>query len=283
MPHHEEQFQTGDGLTLYETRWLPEGEVRAVVVFLHGFTEHAGRYGELAETLAGRGFAVWAIDLRGHGKSQGQKVFFRSIDEHLDDLDRLLARVREEFPHHPLFLMGHSMGAAIVLLSAMERDPQAAGVVASAPPVRIGSGVFPLLRHLAAVVGRIFPRLRLVSIGSSMLSRDPEVIDDFRNDPLVYHGRFPVRSGAEVFRASMRIRRGMHRLRLPVLILHGTGDMVTSAKASGELVAAAASTDKTLKTYDGLYHDLVHEPEKAAVMADVVTWLEARADHSAGC
>lgn len=276
MSYCEGRFQTRDGLELYECRWMPVGEPRAGVVFLHGFTEHTGRYRELLETLCRHGYAVWAIDLRGHGKSQGRPIYIRSFDEYLDDLDLLLGRVRASLAGRPLFLMGHSMGAGIVLLSAMERTPDVAGVVASAPPVRIGGNVFPLLRHLAWVLGRVFPRLRVVSLGGSMLSRDPKVVEDFRNDPLVYHGRLPTRTGSEILRSSRRIRRGMGGLEKPLLILHGTGDVLTNPEGSRRLVAEAASRDKTQTFYEGAYHDLFHEPEKDRVTADVIQWLDAR-------
>jgi alpha-beta hydrolase superfamily lysophospholipase len=276
MSHFEDRFHTRDGLELYESRWMPDREPRAAVVFLHGFTEHSDRYRELFETLSRRGYAVWAIDLRGHGKSQGRRVYVRSFDQYLDDLELLVARVRRSLAQQPLFLMGHSMGGAIVLLSAMERTPEVAGVVASAPPVKVGGAVFPLLRHLAWAAGRFFPRLRVVAMGSSMLSRDPDVVEAFRNDPLVYHDRFPVRTGNEVLRAGRRIRRGMDGLRTPLLILHGTGDVITNPAGSRRLFAEAASADKTQKIYEGAYHDLFHEPEKNRITAEVIQWLDAR-------
>lgn len=281
MSHAEDRFTAPDNLLLYESRWLPEGETRGCVVFVHGFTEHSGRYSELFESLRQHGYVVWTMDLRGHGKSQGDRVYIRSFDQYLDDLDLLLARVRRDWAELPLFLVGHSMGAAIVLLSAMHRRPDAKGVVASAPPVQVGGAVFPTLRHLASAVARLFPRLRLVSLGGNFVSRDPDVVEHFQNDPLVHHGRFPVRTGSEILRASRQIRRGMAQLDMPLLILHGTGDVVTSAAGSQRLFDEAASADKTLKLYEGLYHDLFHEPERLQITAELIEWLDARVEHAA--
>ena len=276
MTSVDDQIHTRDGLALCVRRWMPVGDVRAVLVFVHGFTEHSGRYEELAEALVDRGFAVWAMDLRGHGRSEGCPIYCHDFYDYLDDLELLLDRVRKEHARQPLFLMGHSMGAAVVLLAALREEMRASGVVASAPPVRIGGSVFPLLRHLAWSASRVFPRLRPLAIGCSMLSRDPAVVEDFRNDPLVYHGRLPVRTGAEILRAGRLIRRRAVALELPLLVLHGTDDVITNAPASRQFFDNVVARDKTLKIYDGLYHDLFHEPEKEQVTADLIVWLEAR-------
>jgi len=276
MPHYEEKFQSHDGLPLHENRWLPEGESAATVLFVHGFTEHSGRYAELAETLNRHGYAVYAMDLPGHGWSDGEPVLIRSFDQYLADLELFFESVRRREPGKPLFLFGHSMGAAIVVLFSLGREGDLAGLVVSAGALRIGGRVFPILRHLAMVTSRLAPRLRIVTFGGKMLSRDPDVVADFDNDPLVFHGRFPVCSGAEILRAARRIQREMDAVRTPLLILHGTGDRVTDPAGSRLLYARAGSTDKTLKLYDGLYHDLFHEPEKDQVTADVIEWLDAR-------
>jgi len=135
-----------------------------------------------------------------------------------------------------------------------------------------------VLRRLAGIFGRLFPRLRVVRLGTGMLSRDPAVVEDFRNDPLVYHGRLPCRTGAEILRAARRLRHDAEPIHAPLLVLHGTADDLTDPAGSRELCDRAASPDKTLKLYPGLYHDLVHEPEKEEVMADVVAWMEERAE-----
>lgn len=272
----KQPVQTSDGLSLSVYRWLPEAEPAAGVVLVHGFTEHASRYADAAETLARHEYAVHAMDLRGHGRSEGSRVFVPRFERYLDDLDLLLARARNREHDKPLFLFGHSMGGAIATLYAIDRQPDLAGLVLSAPSVQVGGNVFPLLRRLASLFSWLAPRLRVVRMGFQYLSRDPGVLADFRDDPLVFHGRFPARTGAEILRASRRIQATMDHVRLPLFILHGTGDAVVDPDGSRRLYARAQSPDKTLKLYPGLFHDLLHEPERGEVLADIVSWLDHR-------
>ena len=167
------------------------------------------------------------------------------------------------------------MGGAVAALLAITRPPKIRGLILSAPAVLVAGGVFPVLRRLAAVASVVWPTLRLVRMGCRFISRDPAVVEAFRNDPLVFHGRFPVRTGAEILRAAKRIQLGMHDLQLPLLILHGTGDFVTDPKGSRLLAAHAGSTDKTLRLYTGLYHEVLSEPEREQVLADLLTWMDA--------
>ena len=277
MLHYEDRFETHDGLQLHENRWLPERDpAAAVVVVVHGIIEHSGRYAPAAAALNRQGYAVYAMDLRGHGKSDGSRVAIRRFDEYLADLELFLDRVRAREPGKPLFLFGHSMGGAIVTLFALSRQPDVRGLVLSAPAFRIAGRLFPVLRRLAALFSRLLPWLRVTQLGYSMLSRDPQVIARFKSDPLVFHGRFPVRTGAEILRAARRIQDQMEAINLPFLLLHGTGDFVTDPEGSRQLHARAASADKTIKLYDGLYHDLLNEPEKEQVTADLIEWLNAR-------
>jgi alpha-beta hydrolase superfamily lysophospholipase len=274
MSHHEDRFATRDGLSLYEQFWLPPGEPRATVVVIHGVTEHSGRYARFASELTGRGYAVHTMDLRGHGRSDGDRILVRRFDEHLDDVELLLGRVAQRQAGKPLFLFGHSMGGAIMGLLAATRQPNAQGVILSAPAVVVGGGVFPVLRQVAGLVSAVWPTLRLVHMGCSFLSRDPVVVEAFRNDPLVFHGGFPVRTGAEILRAADRLQTEAKHLTLPLLVLHGTGDRVTDPRGSRLLVARAGSTDKTLRLYPGLYHELLSEPEREQVLADLLAWLD---------
>ncbi len=243
---------------------------------MHGFTEHSLRYEQVAEAISRRGYAVHAIDLRGHGASQGPRVWVRSFDEYLGDVERFLRQLREASPATPTFLWGHSMGGAIAMLVAVDRRPALEGLILSAPLLKMPDHLFPVLRYLAVFVGRVFPRWRVTRFGVKKLSRDPQVVAVFEADPLNFHGRFPVRTGAEILRAVRRIRRRMEAVELPLLLLHGTGDVVTDPEGSRRLHARAASNDKTLQLYKGLYHDLLHEPEWREVLDDVLAWIDAR-------
>ncbi len=276
MPESQQRFTTFDGLRLFARCWLPPGEVSGVLVVVHGFTEHGGRYASLAEQLNRFGFAVYALDLRGHGQSDGPRVFVRSFDEYLADVELYLDRVRAQQPGKPLFLFGSSMGGTIAVWLAILGRAEVRGLVLCAPALAVGPRVFPWLRRLASFASAILPRLRLVRLGCAMISRDPQVVADFRNDPWVFHGRFPVRTGAELLRAMRQVQEKMENVSLPFLLLHGGGDVVADPQGSRDLVARAASADKTLKFYDGLYHDLLDEPEKEQVRGDLMAWLRER-------
>jgi acylglycerol lipase len=274
MSHHEDRFAASDGLSLYEQWWLPENEPVAAVVIVHGVSEHSGRYERLAADLNRRGYAVYSMDLRGHGRSDGDRILIHRFDEYLDDVEMLLERVAARQPGLPVFLLGHSMGGAIVALLGIERPPKVRGLILSAPAVLIGGDVFPILRRLASIVSVVWPSLRLVRLGCRFISRDPAVVESFEKDPLVFHGRFPVRTGAEILRIAKYIQNNAGRLTLPLLTLHGTGDIVTDSQGSRLLVARAGSTDKTLRLYTGLYHELFSEPERDQVVSDLLAWLD---------
>jgi acylglycerol lipase len=276
MLHHVDHFLAEDNLRLHYQCWRPEAGAKAAVVAVHGFTEHGGRYAQIAERLQRRGYAVYAMDLRGHGHSEGPRCYIRTFDQHLDDFGRMLDRVRQCETGKPIFLFGHSMGGLIITLYAIRRQPEVRGMVVSGAVLRVGDKAFPWLRHLAGAVGCLLPGLRVVRLGARYLARDPQAVADYVNDPLVFHGRFPVRAGAEMLRAAELARGQMEAVCLPLLILHGTGDVACDCEGSRELYCRAASADKTLRLYEGYYHAIFWEPEREQVMSDLVEWLEAR-------
>ncbi len=275
MKHHEDRFAAANGLSLYEQAWFPEGEPQTAVAVVHGFLEHSGRYARLAEILCARGCAVHTYDHQGHGRSEGDRAFVRRFDDYLDDLEIFLNRLAERYAGERPLLFGHSMGGTIVGLYAATRNPAARGIMLSAPAARVGGGVFPLLRRLAGLVSFLAPKLRFVRMGHRYLSRSPEAVEEFRNDPLVFHDRLPVRTGAEVLKAAKRLVEAAGSLKHPLLILQGTGDRVVDPRGAQELYRRTGSTDKTLRFYPDLYHDLLNEPERQQVLDDLVAWLEA--------
>ena len=198
----EDFFPARDGLRLFERRWLPDGEPRAEVMLVHGFIEHGGRYAPTAEALARRGYAVSVMDLRGHGKSDGPRCWIRSFDEYIDDLDRFFDRVVRRAGGKPVFVLGHSLGGLIAVLWCIRCQRESlSGLILSGPVLQVRQQLFPWLRHLAGLASLLFPRLRLVRMGGRNISRDAAIVAQFHDDPLVFHGRFPVRTGAEILRA----------------------------------------------------------------------------------
>jgi alpha-beta hydrolase superfamily lysophospholipase len=272
----EDYFLARDGLRLYERRWLSRGAPRAEVLLVHGFAEHGGRYAPTAEVLAGHGYAVAVMDLRGHGKSAGPRCWIRSFDEYLDDLDGFYERRVRGAEGKPLFVLGHSLGGLIALLWDIRCARRPRGLILSGPALQVRRQLFPWLRRLAGLGSIVFPRLRLVRMGGRNVSRDAAIVAQFHDDPLVFHGRFPVRSGAEILRAGDLARTQFELVRTPLLILHGTDDRVAAVEASQELFQRAATTDKTLHLYPGLFHEVLNEPEKEQVRGDLIGWIDQR-------
>jgi len=272
----EDFFPTRDGLRLFERRWLPSGEPRAEVMLVHGIIEHGGRYVPTAEALARRGYAVAVMDLRGHGKSDGPRCWVRSFEEYVDDLDGFFDRTVRRAQGKPVFVLGHSLGGLIAVLWCIRCQPKLNGLILSGPALQIRHRLFPWLRRLAVVGSMLFPRLRMVRLGGRRISRDPAIVAQFHDDPLVFHGRIPVRTGAEILRAGGLVQAAFKQVRAPLLILHGAADRVAAIEASQKLVQRAAATDKTLRLYPELYHEVLNEPEKERVLADLIQWIDQR-------
>ncbi len=274
IEHREAQFRSEDGLELFEQSWFPESP-RGVVALVHGYAEHSSRYEPVAVHLARSGYAAHTFDLRGHGRSEGKRCFVRAFDDHLNDLSILLERTRHRWPDAPAFLLGHSMGGLIAALFSFGRSSQLSGMILSAPSVMLGSDFSPLKIRTLSLLGRMLPRLPSARFPSGSISRDPEVVESYRTDALVFQGRVPARTASEIVRAIRRVQAGMERIDLPLLVMHGGGDLVADVEGSRQLHARARSQDKSFKIYDGFYHEIMNEPERERVLADITAWLDA--------
>ena len=271
VTHKDGSFVGVRGTQLYEQSWRPAGEARAVVVLVHGLRDHSANYRALAERLAQQGFAVHAFDLRGHGRSEGIRVWAESFDDYLGDLEIFMAKVRAEEPGRPVLLFGHSMGGAIATLYTITRHPDLKGLAlsgaaleAGVPAAKIGGTKF---------IAALAPGAGIFELDPHQFSRDPAVVQAGLADPLVYQGGAGARTARELLSAIAQIQDHMEEVTVPLLVMHGAADTVTPPSGSKALVDRARSTDKTLKVYLGMYHDLLHEPEKEQVTADLVKWL----------
>lgn len=256
------------GAQLFAQWWLPDDEPRAIVAIVHGYAEHSGRYAQTAADLVARGYGVEAIDLRGHGRSSGERVHVDTYDEYLDDVDAFLGRVRAVHRGRKLFLLGHSMGGGVVTSYVIDRKPPLDGVILS--------GAAMLARREEPPAGANPPPPRTGPLPAETISRDPAVVAAYENDPLVYRGAPPARTGAAWAAAYQRVQEGMAGIAYPLLILHGTDDKLVPYRGSVQLHETACSTDKTLRLYEGLYHEVLNEPERDQVVADILEWLDAR-------
>lgn len=273
---HETTIQTADGLQLHVRWWPLDGNAKAVIALVHGAAEHVGRYAKLVAALNERGYAVAGFDLRGHGRSEGPRLLVRSFDRYVDDAERFLQHVSDELPGRPLFVFGHSMGGMIATLLVLTRQPNTEGLILSGPVLQVGEHFSSLTIRLAKLLGRLLPGLPLDRVNPEDLSRDESVVRTYEADPLVHHGWIPAGTGAAVIRAIQRIEREEISLQVPLLLLHGTADKLASVEGSKRLYRNAASHDKTLKLYEGYYHEVLNERGKDDVLADLLSWLEER-------
>jgi len=271
--HDTGLFDGAGGEKLFWQSWQPAGEKRGVLVVMHGLKDHSSRYAGLAGKLTAAGYAVYAFDLRGHGRSSGRRVRIDSFDQYTADLAAFLELVRVREPDRPIFLFGHSMGGAIAALTAIEKQPELAGLILSGPALRLD--IWPLTVPLTRHSGSLMPGLPFFRLSDDDFSSDPKVVAAMGKDPFIHHGGAAVGTAAGLIGATRRIWAGTSRLTLPILALHGTRDKLTSPAGSRELIARVPSTDATLRLYDGFMHDLLHEPKGAEVAADIQAWLDA--------
>ena len=269
-------FTGPSGESLFEHWWQPNDRAHACVVLVHGLKDHGARYAHVGEWLARRGYAVHALDLRGHGESEGVRFFVESFDEYVQDLESFVQRVRGREPENSLFLLGHSMGGAVASLFVLSRKPDLRGLVLSAPALEPTENVSPVLIWLSGVISRFFPRAPVTKVDVKALSHLPEVIEAARKDPLSNNRPAPARTGYEILQAMRQILERAGEIELPLLVMHGTEDHLTNPRGSQRLFKLAGSEDKELKLYEGLYHEILNETEQERVLKDITRWLDAR-------
>jgi alpha-beta hydrolase superfamily lysophospholipase len=273
VKHKEGKFKGLKNFSLCYQRWLPEASPKAVLLVAHGLAEHSGRYKNLVNYFVPKGYAVYALDHRGHGKSDGVRCYVDRFSDYLADLKTFFDMVRKEHKGAKIFLVGHSMGATIATAYAIEHQKELAGLIVSGASLVASSSVSPALLAMAGVISVLAPKMGVTVLDASAISRDKAVVDAYVNDPLVYRGKLPARMGAELARMWKQLPEQMTEIKLPVLIMHGSADHLADPRGSKLLYERVGSKDKTLKLYDGFYHEIFNEPEHKQVMADMEAWL----------
>jgi acylglycerol lipase len=270
----EGTFEGVGGIKIATRSWQPEGTVRGIMILVHGFNSHSGYMVWPAEQFAANGFAAYALDHRGRGKSEGDRFFVEKFSDWLEDVDKLVGIARSENPGVPVYMLGHSVGGVIASSYVFEHQSEIAGLICESFAFDVG---LPHLVQLAFEgVGALAPHLPLYSLKNEIFSRDPKVVEQMNNDPLIANERQPAETAAEVLKAAARLGENMPNIKVPVFIIHGTDDKATRYQGSQYFFDNVGSTDKTLKLYEGGYHDLLNDIDKETVMADILAWVNAR-------
>jgi acylglycerol lipase len=271
--HVEGQFAGVGDLEIYWQAWLPEGERRATVVIAHGASEHGGRYDHVVEQLAPAGYGTYAIDHRGHGRSGGRRAVIDRMGHAVADLDTLIDLVTHEDDGRRPYLLGHSMGGCIAIAYALEHQAKLAGLVLSAPLAIIKAS--PPQRAVVRVLSALAPGLGVAGIDTQTISRDPQEVRAYEQDPLIFHGKLQARTAVELADTTATFPTALPSLTLPLLVMHGSADRLVPVASTKMVYARAGSPDKTLAIYEGFYHELFNEPkaDRARVLENLSTWL----------
>jgi acylglycerol lipase len=270
----QQEFVGARGLHIHSRTWLPAGAPRGVVVIAHGYAEHGGRFAHVAQRLVAEEIAVRAPDHRGHGLSEGKRSSVVRFDDYVDDLTTVIADARMEWPSLPLILLGHSMGGLMALRLATRADAPIDGLVVSAPAACPGD-----VSRLTVAAGRVLsvvaPDAGVLRLPLGRISRDPAVVDAYNRDPLVVQRPMRARLGAEMLSTMERVDAALPGLRTPLLVMQGTADALVDPGCGPHVYERAGSPDKTLKMYEGLWHEIFNEPEREQVLGDLLAWTRA--------
>lgn len=271
---HEERIDSTKGITIFVRSWRPEATPRAVVVICHGVNSHGGQYTWVGEQFAANGFAAFALDLRGRGRSDGERFYVEHVADYVSDVAGTIKIAKGRNPGLPVFLLGHSAGGVVSSTYVLENQAELTGFICESFAFQVPAPGFAL----AAIKGlsHVAPRLPVLKLKNEDFSRDAKVVEALNNDPLTANEVQPAITVAALVRADERLHDEFPLITLPVLIMHGTDDKATVCRGSQFFYDTAGSKDKTLKLYEGHYHDLLNDVGKEQVMADILAWIGAR-------
>ena len=275
MNHFETSWKSTDGIDIFAQGWKPAGKIKVAVCLVHGIGEHTSRYEHVARYFCDQGFAMMGADSRGHGRSAGPRGHFHSAEAILNDIDKLLDETRQRFPDLPLILYGHSLGAIWVLYHSLKRNPDVKGVIATSPGFHNAIEKQRAKVITVKIIGSLLPGILLRSgLDATKLSHNPKVVEDYKNDPMV-HDRFSMGLGRIMLAISRWTIENAANFTLPLLMMHGKADAIAFPSGSIDFAKPIKENIK-LVLWDGAYHELHNEPEKAEVMKMMTGWMDER-------
>ncbi len=273
--HATETFTATDGTALFAQRWLPE-HVKGHIALIHGYGEHSSRYGHVADRLNAEGYAVYTYDQRGHGNSPGKMGRIENFDRLIEDAREFITGTFATCGPEPKFIFGHSMGGLVVTACVLKYPPDVRGVILTNPLVKSDDNTAPIMRKIAKWAARFAPGMKALVLDTKALSRIPEVVTRYETDPLVHHGYIDARTGYELMRTIEFVQANLGRFQLPFYTAHGKADRLVPYAAAESLIALASSRDKTIRLYDGGYHELFNDTIADRFFDDLLEWLRAR-------
>ncbi len=269
----EGSIRTFDGLRLFYRQWeVPHPKAACLVI--HGLAEHSGRYATLAQTLVSHSFAVWAMDHRGHGRSEGRRGDCRSLAEFVQDLHQLVQEVQANFQKVPRVLIGHSLGGLIALAYAVEHPLAVQAVAVSSPALRLAQAPSKAKVYIAKGLAHLLPTTPIPNgVNPQHLSHDPQVVEAYEKDPLV-HRVLTARCAVALQRAMQEAPRLAVKLKVPCLILQAGSDLVCDPQESASFAKNVQNATVSFRRYEGLYHELFNEPQRGEIMEELCSWIK---------
>ena len=277
MEHIEGTFKSVRDVSIYYQAWLPDGNVKAVLLLVHGLGEYCGRYTNVVNHFLPLGYAIYGLDHLGHGKSDGAREVVERFTDYTDTLTLYSKMVKNWQPGKPIFILGHSMGGLITCCHLLDHQADFKGAIISAPAIKINDNISSTTIIIGKILSRIAPKVGVLGLDAAGVSRDPEVVKAYVNDSLVFHGKVPARLASELLKAMMRVTAEADKITLPFILVQGGEDKLVDPGGAQMLYDKSSSEDKTLKVYKGLYHEIHNEPERATMFKDVEIWLAAHA------
>ena len=265
-------FKNKAGLQIFMRTWLPEGNARGIILIAHGLNSHSNYYQWTAAQFTAQHYAVYALDQQGRGASEGERFYTNDIYDSVADVDYMVDLAKKEQPNLPVFILGHSAGGVLACLYTLEHQEKLNGLICESFAFKIPAPDFALA--VLKGISHIAPHLHTVKLKNEDFSRDLEAVAVMNNDPFIADESQPSKTMEQLVKADERLEKEFPNITLPVLILHGTNDKATKPSGSQFFYDNATSTDKTLKFYDGHYHDLLNDLDKEIVMGDILEWVQ---------
>ena len=275
MKHQDGYLKGVRDTNIYYQYWLPEKDPKAILLIAHGLAEHSGRYMNLVNHLVPSGYAVYGIDHIGHGKSDGKRAYVERFQDYTETLKNYFDMIQEWQPNKSIFLIGHSMGGLISAAYLLNHQDETSGAVLSGPSIKVPDNISKAVIFVGKMLSIIIPGAGLVKLDSDGVSRDSSVVEAYVNDPLVYTGKATARLGAELIKTMQNVTLQAANINLPIMIAQGSDDKLVDPGGAQLLYDLIGSKDKTIKIYNGLYHEIFNEPEHEQVLNDVTTWIDS--------